>query len=125
MTISEVKEYIGKNKIKYEIISEKSNISINTIKSIFSGRIQNPRIDTMNAILKALGLNATVVPDLARDTAPQGVTIIKAAIQDELTAEERDLVARFRNLKEHSRVRLMAYLDGMEAEAKNSKYNRT
>lgn len=38
-------------------LSQKANIGLNTIRSIFCGRTANPRIDTMQAIENALGLN--------------------------------------------------------------------
>lgn len=57
MTIDEIKKYMKENKITYDDLSEKAKIPIGTLKSIFSGRTPNPRIDTMQAIEKALGLN--------------------------------------------------------------------
>lgn len=45
------------HKITYDDLSEKAKIPIGTLKSIFSGRTPNPRIDTMQAIEKALGIN--------------------------------------------------------------------
>ena len=57
MTIEEIKKYMKENKITYDDLSEKAKIPIVTLKSIFSGRTPNPRIDTMQAIEKALGLN--------------------------------------------------------------------
>lgn len=38
-------------------IAEKSNIPKRTVDDIFSGKTPNPRIDTLQAIEKALGLN--------------------------------------------------------------------
>lgn len=57
MEISEIKKYLKENKITYEELSGKSNIPIGTLKSIFSGRTLNPRIDTVDAMERALGLN--------------------------------------------------------------------
>lgn len=58
MQINEIKLYLKKQKITYEELSLKSNIPIGTLKSIFSGRTPNPRIDTVKAIERALGINA-------------------------------------------------------------------
>ena len=57
MQVAEIKSYLKKNKITYDTLSESSGIPIGTIKSIFSGRTPNPRLDTMQAIEEALGLN--------------------------------------------------------------------
>lgn len=57
MTIEEIKKFMKEHKITYDDLSEKAKIPIGTLKSIFSGRTPNPRIDTMQAIEKALGLN--------------------------------------------------------------------
>ena len=40
-------------------ISARSGVPLNTLKNIFSGRTTNPRIDTIRAIEKALGLETT------------------------------------------------------------------
>lgn len=43
-------------KITLEILSEKSGIALSTIKEIFRGKTATPRIDTVQAIERALGL---------------------------------------------------------------------
>ena len=57
MQIAQIKSYMKHNKITYEQLSKKSEIPLNTLKNIFSGRTPNPRIDTVQAIEKALGLD--------------------------------------------------------------------
>lgn len=57
MRPEEIKHYMKSNKITYEELSKKADIPIGTLKSIFSGRTPNPRIDTIQAIEKALGLS--------------------------------------------------------------------
>lgn len=56
MEIQEIKAYMKAKKITYDELSAKSGLSISTIKKIFSGISQYPRIDTMQAIEKALGI---------------------------------------------------------------------
>lgn len=46
-------------KITLEILSEKSGIALSTIKEIFRGKTTTPRIDTVQAIERALGLAPT------------------------------------------------------------------
>lgn len=57
MEIKELKQIAKTKRITYQKISDASGIPLNTIKSIFSFRVTNPRIDTMQAIEKALGLS--------------------------------------------------------------------
>ena len=51
------KEQKQKLKLKYDDIAERSNIPKGTIQNIFAGYIDNHRIDTVQAIERALGLN--------------------------------------------------------------------
>lgn len=60
MEIEAIKLYLQSNKISYSELSSKSGVPINTLKSIFSRRTPNPRIDTLRAIEEALGLNEKV-----------------------------------------------------------------
>ncbi len=57
MEIIEIKKYLKDNKITYEKLSELSQVPLNTLKNIFSGRTPTPRIDTIQSIEKALGLD--------------------------------------------------------------------
>ena len=63
MTIEEIKIYMKKNKITQLQLSEKAKIPIGTIRDIFRGATQHPRIDTMKAIEDALGLNEKAVEE--------------------------------------------------------------
>lgn len=56
MDIPAIKKYLKENHITYEELSKISGVSISTIKKIFSGVSQYPRIDTMQMIEKALGI---------------------------------------------------------------------
>ena len=57
MRIDEIKKYIREHKITYDVLAEKSGLSISTVKKIFSGQAKYPRVDTMQAIEHALGLD--------------------------------------------------------------------
>jgi transcriptional regulator with XRE-family HTH domain len=57
MDIENIKKFMKEKKITYDTLSQLSGIPVNTIKNIFRGKTQNPRIDTMQAIEKALGIN--------------------------------------------------------------------
>lgn len=57
MNLAEIKSYLKENKITYFQLSKKSGIPLGTLKNIFSKCSTNPRLDTIQAIEKALGLN--------------------------------------------------------------------
>lgn len=57
MTLEEIKSYLKVNKITYKELAEKSGVPESTLKNLFSGVTKNPRISTMQAIERALGLN--------------------------------------------------------------------
>lgn len=91
LTLPEMKEYIKKNKIKYSYIAEKSGLPEGTIKNIFADPYKkNPRIDTMQAIEKALGLNQE--PDLAQSIINQ-VDSLNITDYNNLSKEEKEKVA--------------------------------
>ena len=47
------------SRITLEELAQKTGISISTMKDIFRGKTENPRIDTVQAIERALGLAPT------------------------------------------------------------------
>lgn len=55
-SIQDIKTYMKANNITYQELSDRSQIPLNTLKNLFRGKTQNPRIDTMQAIERALGL---------------------------------------------------------------------
>lgn len=57
MEIEEIKKYLKEHKITYAELSEKSNVPVQTISKIFAGITLSPRIDTVQAIERALGLD--------------------------------------------------------------------
>ncbi len=94
MTIKEIKEFMKINKITQVELAKQSDIPIGTLKSIFSGRTPNPRIDTMQAIENALGF---VSPTAAQ-----------------YTEKENDLVRLYRALpNEQLKARVFAYVIGL------------
>ena len=84
MTIQEIKDYMKKEKITYQALSDKSGIPLNTIKNIFRGKTENPRIDTMQAIERALGI-AEEVSEYSEDE--KKLLALIAEMTDEETQE--------------------------------------
>ena len=58
-TVQALKKQLKQIGMTYEQLSTKSGIPLNTLKNIFSGRTEHPRIDTVQAIERALGLAPT------------------------------------------------------------------
>lgn len=57
MNIEEIKTYMKQHKISYEKLAEMTGLSVSTITKIFGGFAKYPRVDTMQAIERALGLS--------------------------------------------------------------------
>ena len=62
MDILEIKNYMRLHKITQIELAQKSQIPLQTIRKILSGITPNPRIDTVQAIEKALGLQNEKAP---------------------------------------------------------------
>lgn len=87
LSIEEIKDFMKKNKITYQMLSDRSGIPLNSLKQIFRGRVQNPRIDTMTAILEALGINgnnATISPSV------ESLIGTLSSLSDEEVAKAKD-----------------------------------
>ncbi len=80
MKIDEIKKFMKEHKITYEVLARNSGLSISTIKKIFSGQAKYPRIDTIQTIEHALGLDEPVINWYM------------------LTPEENELVTEYRKL---------------------------
>ena len=93
MTIQEIKQYLKDHKITYQDLSDKSGIALNTLKNIFRGKTENPRIDTMQAIERALGLENEKTPP------------------DELSEGERELIALIKQMTDEETAELSNYID--------------
>ena len=97
MDIQAIKLFLKQNKITYEQLSEKSGIPLNTLKNIFSGRTPTPRIDTMQAIERALGLDKEKSPP------------------SELTESEQDWLKLFYELDENDQATLIGVVKALKS----------
>lgn len=91
MTILEIKSFMKTNKITYEMLSKKSGIPLTTLKYIFSGKTENPRIDTMRAIETALEIDtAWTSNDLTN-----GISLTKKV---SITADEEEVLDKVKDV---------------------------
>ena len=94
MEIQAIKKYMKDNHITYEELAQRSNLSISTIKKIFSGISQYPRIDTMQAIEAALCLNTRDISFTDEEKAV-GIGTHGTSLSD----EEWEIIELFSELK--------------------------
>ena len=90
MDIEHLKKIKKEKKMKLQEISDLSGIPKRTVDGIFSGKTKNPRIDTIQAIERALGL----------DDRPA-----------ETQKAESELIASLNELTEEELVELSSFID--------------
>ena len=86
--IIEIKKILKERKITYAQLSDMSGVPIQTIQKVFSGNTKHPRIDTLNAIKKALNIQEPF------NNIPPEVTQLFYAIS-QLTDKECEEVSKF------------------------------
>lgn len=72
MEIQHYKNYLKEIGMTYEQLSKKSGIPLNTLKNIFSGKTAHPRIDTIQAIERALGMKESATQKSPQDELSEG-----------------------------------------------------
>lgn len=96
MNIEALKERRKELKITYDELSAKSGVPVRTIYGIFTGTTKNPRIDTVQAIEKALGLDAP--SDDLQWTDEERALGVTDAIKVSITPDEDDILYLYREL---------------------------
>ena len=92
--IEELKSKRKELKMTFDELSSKSGIPLRTLENIFHGITKNPRIDTMQAIERALG----IVPDENEPTFDRPPTEEEKQLLDlimQLTDEETEELSNF------------------------------
>lgn len=93
MEVQEIKSYLKDNKITYQELSDKSGIALNTLKNIFRGKTPHPRIDTMQALERALGLdNDKNPPDRELSEGENQLIELIGELTDEEWEEIKDFI---------------------------------
>lgn len=63
MKIEEIINYAKEKKITQVELAKRSGLPLVTINDIFRGKIKNPRIDTVNALAEALGVEFDILKE--------------------------------------------------------------
>ena len=65
MTIEELNTVRKNQGISYKALSKAANVPVRTIEDIFGGKTKSPRLDTLQAIACALGVEKEKPPELS------------------------------------------------------------
>lgn len=104
----------SKGNFTFETISKASGIPEATIKNIFSGKTEDPRFETVSAIIKAMGgsLDAIYTVTQEEDIETNSIITLKQTYEQ-----------RIKDMKEHYEQRISdmkEYYEGRLAEKKNT-----
>lgn len=91
--IQKLKTLAKEKGITYEQLSTSADIPIGTIKNIFSGATKNPRLDTVQAIERALRLDSPFTPE-------EQAAGISSTARMTVTPEEDNLLTLYREIGE-------------------------
>lgn len=106
MEICELKEILKRQRITYEELAKRTNLSISTITKIFGGYAKYPRVDTIRAIEDALGVGKSQTV-LEKEKPPA-----------QLTDGEVALLEKFSRIPQEQRA---LFFDMLEVFLKNQK----
>ena len=96
-------------KLTYEELAKKAGVSKRTIEDIFRGYTTTPRIDTVEAIEKALGLDNSN-DDWTTEERSQGVTN-NATVN--VNADEFELLELYGNLNKDEKTLIKSFIETM------------
>ena len=91
MDIQKLKSILKERKITYDKLAEMTGLSKSCITKIFAGYAKYPRVDTVEIIEKALGLNEDVLPEISQ--------------------EERELIELIKQLDDEQTKELSSFVD--------------
>lgn len=91
MGLEKIAEYKKKMNLTTEELSEKSGIPVGTLNKILSGATKDPKLETLKAIAKVLGLTLNDFDD----EAPKANTIAAHFEGDDFTEEELSRIKEF------------------------------
>ena len=112
MDIERIKKIMKEKKITQTNLSEITKVPLQTIKCIMSGRTKYPRIDTVEAIERALGI------DLSQSNVNTAVFIDKST--NTLTKKETRLLDAFNGLIPPMQDYILDMIEKLVAQPQNA-----
>lgn len=91
MGLEKIAEYKKKMNLTTEELSERSNVPVGTLNKILSGATRDPKLETLKAIAKVLGLSLNDFDDDIEDS----YTIAAHFDGDEYTEEQLERIKAF------------------------------
>ncbi len=101
--IEELNKYRKEKKMTYEQIAQESSISISTIKDIFRGKTESPRLSTIRAIEKVLGIKEEPAAEPASSNLITEERLVDLGFSKE----------KIEKLSEQDLVKIRAYIQGL------------
>lgn len=99
MGLEKISEYKKKLGMTTEELSEKSSVPVGTLNKILSGATRDPKLETLKAIAKVLGLTLSDFDDETNKIS----TLAAHFDGDEYTEEELDEIRRFAEFVKNKR----------------------
>ena len=100
MNLENIKKELKNRKITYQMIADNTNISISTLKDIFRGKTENPRLDTIKLICSYLNIETDNL-------------IYNETNSPILSEEEKEIIQNIRLLDKDKKNRLKGYLKAL------------
>ena len=97
-----------KGNFTYETISNLSGIPESTIKNIFSGKTEDPRFETVSALVAAMGGSLDAIYSAAKqeDVEANAVITIKESYEQRIADIKEHYEHRLREMKDHYELRI-------------------
>lgn len=92
----------------FEAISNLSGVPEATVKNIFSGKTEDPRFETVSAIVKAMGGSLDAVYSVAKkeDVEANSIITLKESYEQRLKETNEHYQQRIADMKEHYEERI-------------------
>ena len=111
--LSSLKEKCG---LTYEIISEKSQRSVSTVKNLCSGKSEDPRLDTVAPVIYAMGgsLDEMYTGRTKDDVKATSITSIKEIYEHQLSEISKMSETHISNIRSHYEQHRQDFKDNVE-----------
>ena len=108
MLITYLNSLKSQGKFTIENISKLSGIPESTVKNVFSGKTEDPRFETVSAIVKAMGGSLDAIYEIAKtdDVSGNSIITLKESYEQRLSDVKEFYEQRIADMKIHYEERL-------------------